>query len=66
MNIQFATRARKLLTLIVVSSIIGLTLISLLPWISVTEVTSSGETIATYDSSTMQRSTNEQIQEFDK
>jgi ribosomal protein S27E len=64
MKIQFAIRARKLLTLIVVSSIIGLTLISLLPWISVTEVTSSGETVAIYDISIMQQSTNEQIQDI--
>ena len=61
MDSRFTNRARKTLALIVTSSIIGLTLVSLLPWISVTETTSSGETVAIYDFAIMQKSSDEQI-----
>jgi len=61
MNVRFAARTRKMLALIVTSSIIGLTLISLLPWISVTETTSSGEAVAVYDFAIMQKSSDDQI-----
>jgi len=61
MELRFTIRARKTLALVVASSIIGLSLISLLPWISVTETTSSGETVAIYDFAIMQKSSDEQI-----
>ncbi len=53
MKTRFAIRTKKLLTLITVSCIIGLSFISLFPWLSVTEGTSSGEAKVTYSWSMM-------------
>jgi len=62
MNFDFAKRARKLSSLAVVSSIIGLTLVSLLPWVSETTTNSEGKTITIYyNIATMETSNNEQI-----
>ena len=64
MNPRFAIRVRKITGLIVVSSIIGLSLIAFLPCISVTETTSSGETV--YNIATMEKSSDEQIKNITK
>ena len=67
MNLPFVKRGRKITGLIVVSSIIGLSLISLLPWITVTETPSTDETITVYHNfATMEKSDNEQIKNIVK
>lgn len=67
MNLPFVKRGRKITCLIVVSSIIGLSLISLLPWISVTETPSADETITVYHNfATMEKSDDEQIKDIVK
>jgi len=49
MNLEFVEREKKLATLLIVSSILVLTLTSILPWISVIETTSSGDTLVSYN-----------------
>jgi DNA-directed RNA polymerase subunit RPC12/RpoP len=67
MNLLFVKRGRKITGLVVVSSIIGLSLMSLLPWISVTETPSADETITVYHNfATMEMSDDEQIKEIVK
>jgi len=66
MNWGSATRTRKITSLIVVSSIIGLSLMALLPWISVTEITSSGETVTVYNIAMMEKSDDGQIGDIAK
>lgn len=67
MNLPFVKRGRKITCLIVVSSIIGLSLMSLLPWISVTETPSADETITVYHNfATMEKSDDEQIKDIVK
>lgn len=67
MNSVFVKRSRKIACLIVVSSIIGLSLMSLLPWISVTETPSAGETVTVcHNIATMEKSNDEQIKDLVK
>ena len=61
MNWIFSVRVRKITGLIALLSIIGLTLIALLPWISVTESSDSGEIVTTYNFAMMEKSDNQQI-----
>lgn len=57
-----AKRVKKIISLIIALGIAGLTFVSILPWISTTETTLSGETITTYyDIASMENSNNEQI-----
>ena len=57
-----AKRVKKIISLIIVVGIVGLTLISLLPWVSVTETTSLGTTETTYhDITSMENSDDGQI-----
>ena len=61
MNLKFVIKAKKLTTLVIVSSILVLTLISILPWISVIETTSSGDTLVVYNIAKMEKSTDQQV-----
>ena len=61
MNLEFVKRVEKLTTLVIVSSILVLTLISLLPWVSVIETTSTGDTLTVYDLAKMEISSDPQI-----
>lgn len=61
MNLKFVRRAKKLTTLVIVSSILVLTLISILPCISVIETTSSGDTLVVYNIAKMEKSTDQQV-----
>jgi DNA-directed RNA polymerase subunit RPC12/RpoP len=57
-----AKRVKKIISLIIVLGIAGLTFVSILPWISITETTLSGEPITTYhDIASMENSNDEQI-----
>ena len=59
MNPGFIMRARKITSLIVVSSIIGLSLVSLLPWIS--DENSSADGAVYLNMGAIEKSNNEQI-----
>jgi len=61
MNWTFPMRIRKITDLIVVLSIISLTFMALLPWISVTESSDSGEIVTVYDFAMMEKSDDQQI-----
>jgi DNA-directed RNA polymerase subunit RPC12/RpoP len=57
-----AKRVKKIISLMIVLGIAGLTFVSILPWISVTETTLSGEPITTYNNiASMEKSNDEQI-----
>ena len=68
MNLEFVKREKKLVTLLIVSSILVLTLISILPWISVIETTSSGDTLVSYNMAKMEslKSTDNDINTIQK
>ncbi len=63
MKTRFAIRTKKLLTIITASCIIGLSFISLFPWLSVTEKIGVGEAKETYSWSMMNQG-DEQVQEI--
>ena len=63
MPFVFANRAKKTTSLVIVLGIVGLTLVSLLPWISVTETFPEGVTKTTYhDIASMENNDDNQIQ----
>ncbi len=66
MNLEFVKREKKLATLLIVSSILVLTLTSILPWISVIETTSSGDTLVSYNIAKMEKSTDDEISNIQK
>ena len=62
MSAKFAARARKIAYVFILTSIIGISFMSLLPWISVKEYAASTETITVfYDKAMIEKSTSEQI-----
>ena len=61
MNWIFATRIRKITSLIATLSIISITFLAIFPCISVTESTDSGEIVIVYNLAMMEKNANSQI-----